>query len=539
MRRTLRDVRSFVVLLAPSAVLPIVFSTLVLAAWSAVLSATFATALVHSSSAEEPRTAVFDLVVRGGRVIDPASGLDAIRDVGLRAGRIVAVDPGPLAGTHVIDAQGLVVAPGFIDLHTHSPTPMGQRYQILDGVTTALELEGGAYPIEEFGEALQDGARIHYGASAGWASARLETKLGIRQTHILVSEPRVIGLKGAWTAIRSIFGTPDDVFVEAADADERDQMQSMLEQALDAGALGIGVPLDYFNEAVDEDELRMIFSVAAKRETLVYIHIRRGINGDPAGLREALRMARETGAALHVCHIQHNAMRNTDLFLEEMREARSSGVDVSTESLPYNAGSALISSAVFGRDWQTIFDIDYGDVEWAATGMRFDEESWNDYRERFPGGQVVHHYVREEWTRRALIEPGVIVVSDLLPMIDESNKVAPHNGAFSRVLGRYVREAGILSLKTALAKMTSMPAQRMEAFFPAFGRKGRVQTGADADLTIFDPEEILDRATYGDPFQPSAGIHTVIVDGQIAVSEGQLVEEVFAGRRIENLEQTE
>ena len=129
-------------------------------------------------------------------------------------------------------------------------------------------------------------------------------------------------------------------------------------------------------------------------------------------------------------------MRNTELFLREIREARAQGADVTTEVLPYNAGSAVIASAVFGRDWRTIFAIDYADVEWVETGERFDEAMWNDYRERFPLGQVAHHYVKEEWTRRALAEPGVMVVSDLLPMRDEQSRVAPHNGAFARVLGR-------------------------------------------------------------------------------------------------------
>lgn len=490
---------------------------------------TFSSITRAAHTAEE-----LDLVIAGGRVIDPSSGLDAIRTVGIRGDEIVVLSTGPLVGKRTIDATGLVVAPGFIDLHTHSPNPIGQRYQLLDGVTTALELEAGAHPIESFGKELADGARIHYGASVGWASARVEAKLGLRQEHLLLSKPRPVSLRGVWTVLRVLFGgNPNEVYVENATPGERDKMRALLNQSLDRGALGIGVPLDYFSEGVDEDELRMVFDVAGKRETILYIHVRRGVNGDPAGLREALRLAAETGAAVHICHIQHNAMRNIELFLREIREARARGVDVTTELLPYNAGSALISSAVFGRNWREIFAIDYGDVEWAATGMRFDEATWNEYREKHPQGQVVHHYVQEEWTRLALVEPGVMVVSDLLPMFNETDMVAPHNGAFSRILGRYVREKGVLDLSTALSKMTSLPANRLAAFFPAFAKKGRVAEGADADLTIFDADTILDRATYGNPFQPSAGIHTVIVSGQVAVDEGELMSEVFAGERID------
>lgn len=473
----------------------------------------------------------FDLVVRGGRVIDPLSGLDAVRDVGIRDARIAAISETPLEGKRVLDATDRVVAPGFIDLHTHSPNPLGQRYQLLDGVTTALELEAGTGSVRALEDALGRRARIHYGASAAWGSARLEALLGIRQPYLMTATPEPVGLRGFWTVVKILFGGDiDEVFTRRATDDERERMRALLAAHLDAGALGIGLPLDYFSEAVDEAELRMVFELAAERDTIVFMHVRRGVNGDPAGLREGLRMARETGAALHVCHVTHNAMRNIDLFLREIREARAAGVDVSTELLPYNAGSALISSAVFGRDWRTIFAIDYEDVEWAATGMRFDEQTWAEYREKHPDGQVVHHYLKEAWTRRALSEPEVIVVSDLLPMVDERSMVAPHNGAFSRVLGRYVREAGVLDLPTALARMTALPAERLAAFFPVFARKGRVQVGADADLTIFDPETILDRATYGDPFQPSAGIEHVVVGGRVAVEAGALAEDVFAGR---------
>ncbi|MDH3687526.1 MAG: amidohydrolase family protein, partial [Myxococcales bacterium] len=441
-----------------------------------------------------------------------------------------ALSAEPLPGRSELDVTGLVVAPGFIDLHSHTPTPLGQSLQVRDGVTTQLELEAGAYPVEAYGRQIRDLPLQNFGTSVGYGSIRVQVMLGVRRPHLVTDPNELLGLHGLMTALRSLFGEVDDAFTKTASPKQRAEMRGLLEDGLDDRGLGIGLPLDYFSEGVDSDELRMVFEVAGQRGVPIFIHLRRGVNGDPAGLEEALALTKTTGASLHVCHIQHNAMGNVDHFLAEIRKAREDGLDVTTELLPYNAGSALISSAVFGRDWQTIFDITYEDVEWSATGERFDRAMWEEYREKYPEGQVIHHYVKEEWTRRALVEPGVIVVSDTLPLVSEEIKSAPHVGSFAKVLGRYVRDERLLDLPTALAKMTLLPARRLEKIAPAFARKGRLQVGADADITVFDAATVVDRATYQDPFLASAGIRFVLVNGVVTVREGEIVPGVAAGR---------
>lgn len=264
----------------------------------------------------------------------------------------------------------------------------------------------------------------------------------------------------------------------------------------------------------------------------IFVHVRRGINGDPTGLREVIAQAKRANANVHIWHITHNVMKNIDFFLAEINQAKIDGVDITTEVLPYNAGSALISSAVFGRDWQAIFNITYSDVEWPATGERFTQQSWERRRQEEPNGVVVHHYVKESWTQTAIKDPSVIIVSDLMPMLSLDKNVAPHNGAFTKVISQYVRTEGLLTLPQALGRMTLMPAQRLEKIAPAFKRKGRIHVGMDADITVFDLAQLTSKASYKQSYQEAIGLASVIVGGQPIIANGEAVKDVYPGKRL-------
>jgi N-acyl-D-aspartate/D-glutamate deacylase len=322
-------------------------------------------------------------------------------------------------------------------------------------------------------------------------------------------------------------------FREPLSAEQRSELREHLVQGLIQGGLGIGMLLDYMSEVVDEQEMRIIFELAAEHQAPISVHVRRGVAGDTTGLLEVIQLARETGAPVHICHIQASGMGNVAEFLRLIREARDEGMRITTESFPYNAGSTSNNAAVFNRDWQKIFAITYEDVEWAATGERFDEAMWNEYREKYPGGTVIHHYNKEEWTSIPTNATDVAVASDGIPIVSLEIKVAPFGiGTNARVLGRYVREKGSLSLTDAIAKMTLLPASVLDAYSPSMAQKSRIQPGKDADITIFDPETVIDNGTYQDPYQASSGIIHVLVNGQFVVRNDELVEDAFPGKRV-------
>lgn len=473
---------------------------------------------------------IFDVVINSGRVIDPETGLDGIRNVGLIDGIIEVISEEKLNGHQLVDAAGLVVAPGFIDIHSHAFSPYSIERQLHDGVTTLLELEAGAYPVAEFAPELKYKAKANYGASVGYGSARIEVLGGIRVVHLVSSKPQPIGVQGYWFGLLDMLGLAPEVSSMEASTEERAEILERLGKEIDSGAIGIGMPLDYFSEGISHEELAGVFQLAAKKSSVIFLHMRRGVNGDPAGLEEALQLAEQYGSSVHICHIQHNAMRNTRLFLDMIAAAQAKGIDVTTETLPYSAGSAAISAAVFKRDWRTIFDIDYSDVQWSETGEYLNEDSFTQYQTNQPNGQVMHHYVKEPWIQQAIKEPGVIIVSDLLPGSTPEQKVAPHIGAFSKILGKYVRQEKLLTLNEAINKMTLLPAKRLEMIAPQFSKKGRLQVGADADITIFDPKTIIDHASYESPLSVSSGVRYVLVNGELVLKDGDVVADAYPGK---------
>ncbi len=462
-------------------------------------------AAMHSHAA--PQDATYDLVILNGRVMDPESGLDAQRNVGISDGKIRAISAGVLQGKTTIDAQGLVVAPGFIDLHEHGQEPRNYQFQAHDGVTTTLELERGTADVDGWYAQREGKSLINYGVSIGHIPVRM----------------KVLGDPG-------LFLPTGDAAHKPATPEQIAEMRRQIEHGLQRGALAVGMGINY-TEAASHEEILEMFRAAAKYHASVHVHLRYAGVLEPldglAGIEEVIAAAAATGAPLHVVHITSMGLRDTPQLIAAVEGARKNGLDVTTECYPYTAGSTALQSAVFDPGWQERQGITYHDVQWTETGERLTAETFEKYRK--VGGNVVIFSIPEEMVRTALANPIVMVASDGMPITGP--KVHPRGQAtFSRVLGHYVREEKTLDLMTALRKMTLMPAQRLEKRTPAFHDEGRIRVGADADITIFDPQRVIDKATFEEPLQYSEGIEFVLVNGVAVVKNGKLVDGVFPGK---------
>lgn len=449
----------------------------------------------------------YDVVIVNGRVMDPESGLDSLRNVGISGGKIRAVSATPLQGKTILDAKGLVVAPGFIDMHEHGQEERNYEFQAHDGVTTSLELEAGTADVAAWYAAREGKSLINFGVSIGHIPVRMK----------VMHDP-------------GTFLPTGDAAHRQATPEELAEISADMGKGFREGAVAEGMGVNY-TAAASHWEIVEMFRIAARYHASVHVHLRyaglKEPNSGVTGLEEVLAAAAATGAPLHVVHITSMGLKYTPELISMVEGARRHGLDVTTECYPYTAGSTALQSAIFDPGWQESMGITYKDIQWAETGERLTSETFEKYRKQ--GGIVIVHSIPEEAVRAAVANPMVMIASDGMPITGP--KVHPRGqGTFSRVLGYYVREEKTLDLMTALRKMTLMPAQRLQKRAPMFENKGRIRVGADADITVFDPQRIIDKATYEEPLQYSEGIEFVLVNGVTVLKDGQLVKGVFPGR---------
>jgi len=452
----------------------------------------------------------YDLVIAAGRVMDPETGLDAERNVGIRNGKIVRISSEALSGRRVIHAAGLVVAPGFIDLHQHAQGIDSQRAKALDGVTTALELEIGVPDVAEFLKTKKGHSLIHYGTSASYVGARALT-FG---TPLPPGE--ILPKSGLATELPA---TTEQIM----------RIEDRLRAELDAGGLAVGMGIQYTPGATRLEVIDM-FRLAAERKVPVYTHVRSSGPVDPGcieAVSEVIAASAISGAPLHIVHINSTCLRDAPQCLSMIEGARARGLDVTTEAYPYIAGMTFINSAVFNPGWQEKQGgISYGDLVLPNTGEHLTKERFDELHNSSTPQTVLIFSNSQEVLDKVIPDPLVMIASDGL-------EGHPRNaGTFSRLLAQYVREKRTITLMEALRKMSLMPAEMLERSTPAARQKGRLQEGADADIVVFDPATVGDHATFQKPMEPSVGVHYLLVAGTVIVDDGKIVSDVYPGRAL-------
>jgi cytosine/adenosine deaminase-related metal-dependent hydrolase len=461
----------------------------------------------------------FDVVIEGGRVLDPETGLDAVRNVGIRDGRIARISPEHLDGKRVIHAAGLVVAPGFIDLHQHGQEPASQRVKAFDGVTTALEMEIGAPDVTAFLKYKEGHSIIHYGTTASHAAARAL----VFGTPI---PPETFAPDAAVTEVLPKIGPATE---DHATPEQIQKIEDRLRAEIDAGALGVGMGIQYTPGATRLEVIDM-FRLAAELRLPVYTHMRSFGRIEPGSAiestEEVIGAAAISGAPLHIVHINSTCLRDSPECISLVAGARARSLDVTTEAYPYIAGMTAINSAVFNPGWRERQGIDYGNLVLPETGEHLTKERFDELHNSSKSQPVLIFSNTQDVVDSVIRNPLVMIASDGAPG-------HPRNaGCFSRVIAQYVREKKTLTLMEAVKKMTLMPAQVLERSTPEGKRKGRMQEGADADVVVFDPETMADRATFEKPMEPSVGVKYLLVAGTALIDEGNMVGDVYPGKAI-------
>jgi N-acyl-D-glutamate deacylase len=488
----------------------------------------------------------YDLIIRNGRVLDPETGFDGIADVAIKDGAIAAVGPVSGSAVRVIDAKGLVVAPGFIDLHAHGQSLPADRMQAFDGVTTTLELEVGVLPVARwYDEQAAIGRTLNYGAAAGWVFGRIAT-MTTQQTASTVA-----GMGEAMRDKRWV----EEVSTPAETAEIVDRVRAGLEQ----GGLGIAFPNAYA-PGTGVKELSELCSLAARHGVPTYTHIAYMSNVDPRSSVDAytrlIGLAGSTGAHMHICHFNSTSMQDVERCAELVKTAQAQGLKVTVEAYPYGTGSTVVGAEFFADPaFPQRFGSGYEAIEMVAERRRLaSREELLARQEREPGALVLIHFLDVAVNQRhrdlldiSVMYPGGAIASDAMPWIlsngtlytgdawplpEDAVSHPRSSGTFTKFLRDWVIDRKVVPLLDGIAKCTLIPSQILEASTPVMQKKGRLQAGADADVVVFDLETLRDRADFLNMNRPAEGVKHLLVHGQAVIADGALLRDARPGRPV-------
>jgi len=510
----------------------------------------FALSVLAVAMATPAMAADYDVVINNGRVMDPETNFDGVRNVGIKDGKIVVITEKAIGGKETIDASGHVVAPGFIEGHQHATDPFSRKVNLRDGLTTQMDFEAGAGDIAKWYADAEGKTQSNYGMVVLATLARVSVLDG---PEIAALGNDMGGLfsytVGAAAAKAQKEGRKPGWSSTLPNKEQMTRIMSYIDEGLRQGALGVGVPVGYMTTGMTQYELYKYQELAAKYGRITNGHVRfagiRPPTEGQLGIQEMLANAMVLDAPFMASHLNSNMdWEYTIPMINDAREKR--GAKVWGEVYPYAAGSTIASTDILTESSMAQMGITYSNVS-NLDGTRWDKAMYEDVRKNDPGRAIVIYNNPPEDIAKWMAQPGVVVVSDGMAIVDEKLEYYPWDspyegksvhprsaGTRAKVL-RMVREDKNMSLMEAISKMSYLHAKYFDELggISQFRTKGRVQVGADADIVVFNPDTVTDNSTYepGKGALPSTGIPYVLVNGVVVVKDS-VVQKVFPGKPI-------
>ena len=435
-------------------------------------------------------------LIYGGRVMDPASGLDGQYNLLLEDGKILRIGTDTPEAGKVIDATGKIVTPGFIDIHMHEdPVEDGKIQQCIfpmmlrQGVTTAVGGNCGGNvhnPVDYLNIVDRDGTAVNVALYAGHEYFRIAA--------------------GA-----------EDIYGGSTEA-QRQEMAKNITAALDAGCVGVSFGLRYVPGA-DKEEFFRAAACCEKNRKPIAAHVRDDADAVLVSIDEVCEAAKAYGIPVQISHIGSMAgFGQMKAVLAQMDAYRENGLDMTMDCYPYFAFCTRLGTPTYDPGWLNRYHCDYSVLEFCDgkyKGQRATKETFDEMRLCFPQCLTVCYVMKEEEIRLAFRHPQVMLGSD--GITDHGRGHPRCAGTFPRLIAEFVKK-GDLSLQEAIAKITVLPARRL-----GLTNKGHLAVGADADITIFDYNTIRDRATFEEPALPPEGIAYVLIGGEVVLKDGEIL----------------
>lgn len=445
----------------------------------------------------------YHIVIKNGTIFNPSTNHELEGyNLGIKGEKIVRITKEDISGEEEIDAKGLYISPGFIDLISYDPNYVGIRLKVLDGVTSNLAMHGGTEDAEKWYNAWEkNGVLTNFGASSFVTRLR-------------------------WPIVG--YG----VDAEMTEPEDIEKLVEAVRKNIEAGALGISFSFEYVPGV--KHEVIPLLNLAKEYNVPTFYHLRYS-DGDKGleGIQEVIDYGKETGAIIHIMHINSTGGTfHMEEALQMVKDAREDGLDITACVYPYDYWATYIDSARFRPGWQDRFRITYEDLQIGGTDIRITKDTFDKYRMQHLL-VAAHGSMPEEELIMCLEDPDIMIGSDTI--IEPSGNNHPRGaGTYSRIFGKYVREDKVLSTMDAIKKVSYLPAKRMESAAPQMRYKGRIEIGADADITIFNPNTIIDKATVKDTSKPSIGVEYVIINGIIVKNKDGIVKGVHPGKPIKS-----